>query len=197
MDAAGLAQPVRSLLPIALLLTLAGGYLDAYSWAAHGHVFSNAQTGNVVYFGLYAAAGDWRGAFGHLLPVAAFILGVLAAKLLGVQPVKHTFHATLLCQGCELATLAGLFLLRTRISDSWFVPAIAFVAALQTTSFGALGSLTFSSAVTTTNLLNSVSGLFAWLHTLRQRLRNLHDDGVSANGIAPVPQPADRGDLVA
>ena len=34
--------------PVAVMLTLAGGYLDAYTYSARGKVFANAQTGNIV-----------------------------------------------------------------------------------------------------------------------------------------------------
>ena len=33
--------------------------MDSYAYIAHGHVFANAQTGNVVLFAVNAAAGDW------------------------------------------------------------------------------------------------------------------------------------------
>ena len=33
---------------IAVLLAVVGGSLDAYSYVARGHVFANAQTGNIV-----------------------------------------------------------------------------------------------------------------------------------------------------
>ena len=41
------------LLLIAWLLALVGGYLDAYAYLAHGKVFANAQTGNVVFLAVY------------------------------------------------------------------------------------------------------------------------------------------------
>lgn len=43
---------------IAVLLAVVGGSLDAYSYVARGHVFANAQTGNIVLFGLHLAG--WR-----------------------------------------------------------------------------------------------------------------------------------------
>ena len=42
---------------IAVLLAVVGGSLDAYSYVARGHVFANAQTGNIVLFGLHLADG--------------------------------------------------------------------------------------------------------------------------------------------
>ena len=44
----------RGLLRIACLFAVVGGYLDAYSYLAHGHVFANAQTGNVVFLAVEA-----------------------------------------------------------------------------------------------------------------------------------------------
>ena len=87
---------ISGLFMIACLFTAAGGYLDAFSYIAHGHVFANAQTGNVVFFAVFASAGQWAQAWRHVPPIVAFSLGVAIAKLLGVQTQKHTFRATLL-----------------------------------------------------------------------------------------------------
>jgi uncharacterized membrane protein YoaK (UPF0700 family) len=40
----------RGMFIIAVFFTLAGGFMDAYSYLARGHVFANAQTGNIVLF---------------------------------------------------------------------------------------------------------------------------------------------------
>ena len=166
-EAAAPEQTLREhapLLRIGCLLTMCGGYLEAYAYMAHGHVFANAQTGNVVFFGLSVAAHDWPGALRHLVPVLAFTGGVMAAKLLGVRPEKHTYRATLICLTAELVVLCVLAALGTRFPAFWFVPVIAFAVALQITSFSELGPLTFNSAMTTGNLLNAIGGLFAWQH---------------------------------
>ena len=99
------ARGVRSLLAIACVFAIVGGYTDAYSYLAHGHVFANAQTGNVVFVGVYASGGEWGQAARHLPPIAAFILGVAVAHLLGVKSQKREFRATLACQSFELAIL--------------------------------------------------------------------------------------------
>ena len=48
-------QPSESM-ALGALLTLAGGFQDAYSYNGRGHVFANAQTGNVVLLGQNLAA---------------------------------------------------------------------------------------------------------------------------------------------
>ena len=44
-------------LRVGLVLALAGGYLDAYTYLCRGGVFANAQTGNMVLLGIRAAEG--------------------------------------------------------------------------------------------------------------------------------------------
>ena len=39
-------------LETAVLLTLCGGYLDAYTYFVRGGVFANAQTGNIIKLGI-------------------------------------------------------------------------------------------------------------------------------------------------
>jgi hypothetical protein len=42
-------------LGVAILLSVAGGFLDAFTWIAHDGVLANAQTANVVLLGVYDA----------------------------------------------------------------------------------------------------------------------------------------------
>jgi len=173
----GLSAPAKEpdhipgLFVIACLFTAAGGYLDAFSYIAHGHVFANAQTGNVVFFAVFASAGRWAQAWRHVPPIVAFSLGVAVARLLGVQTQKHTFRATLLCQEFEVAILAVLAVVGARLPNASIVPVISFVAALQNTSLDRIGPWSFNSAMTTGNLRDAVSGLVLWI-TGRETVEN-------------------------
>ena len=55
---------------IASLFAIVGGFLDAYSYLARGRVFAGAQTGNVVLFGVRAAAGN---CFARAVACSAFV----------------------------------------------------------------------------------------------------------------------------
>ena len=59
------------------LLTTTGGFLDVYTYVTRGHVFANAQTGNLVLLGLNCAEGNIRESVYYLFPVVAFALGIL------------------------------------------------------------------------------------------------------------------------
>jgi uncharacterized membrane protein YoaK (UPF0700 family) len=83
--------------------------MDAWVWMDHGHVFANAQTANVVLFGIHVAAGDFTTAARHVPPVMAFILGLVASRLsrawlkkagLNSRNVRLTVECVLLCGPC-------------------------------------------------------------------------------------------------
>lgn len=65
---------------LAVFLTLAGGFQDAYSYNCRGKVFANAQTGNIVLLGQNLAMGNWSMALRYVMPLAAFILGVYVTE---------------------------------------------------------------------------------------------------------------------
>jgi uncharacterized membrane protein YoaK (UPF0700 family) len=133
-------------------------FWDAYSYLARGGVFANAQTGNVVLFGVRAAAGNWTLAWETLPSIVAYVCGVAVARLLKVRPQKQTFRATLICQALELLVLLVLLFFGRFVPDFCAVSLIAFSAALQNTSFSNIGPWQFNSAMTTSNLRNAVSG---------------------------------------
>ena len=45
------------------ILAIVGGFLDSYSYLMRGHVFANAQTGNIVLFGVNLQKRDFTQAF--------------------------------------------------------------------------------------------------------------------------------------
>ena len=166
-QASGTSAPalrsLLSLITLECLFTLAGGYMDAYAFLAHGHVFANAQTGNVVLLAVSAAQADWVHAGRHVPPIIACALGVATAKLLSAQSSKHTFRATLTCQTVELVAMILLVVFGSSLPDPVVVPTLSFVAALQITSFDMLGPWGFNSAMTTGNLKSATIGAVLWL----------------------------------
>ena len=68
------------------LLAVAGGFFDAYTYLCRGGVFANAQTGNIVLFGLELAQREWIRALGYLVPIVACAVGVVVAEV-----VKHRY----------------------------------------------------------------------------------------------------------
>ena len=153
--------PPHATLEAAALLTLSGGFLDAFTYVGHGHVFANAMTGNVVLLGVFAAAGDWPQAWRHIPPIIAFLLGVFTAQLLGrPSPRPLLRHPALLCLVLEILFLCGAAWLPVSFPDLWLVLGLSFVAALQNSSFPKVGSWSYNSVMTTGNLRRFAEGLF-------------------------------------
>ena len=54
--------------------------MDAYSYLCRGEVFANAQTGNILLFGVNLSMGHWSKALQYVCPVLAFAIGIAAAE---------------------------------------------------------------------------------------------------------------------
>ncbi|MBU9737117.1 YoaK family protein [Diplocloster agilis] len=76
MTTAKVSTQMSESMTLAVFLTLAGGFQDAYSYNCRGKVFANAQTGNIVLLGQNLAQGNWDLVLRYLLPLAAFLAGV-------------------------------------------------------------------------------------------------------------------------
>lgn len=67
---------------LAAILTLSGGLMDAYSYMCRGQVFANAQTGNILLFGVNMSTGHFSAALQYICPVAAFAIGIAIADII-------------------------------------------------------------------------------------------------------------------
>jgi uncharacterized membrane protein YoaK (UPF0700 family) len=152
---------VNGTLRFAALLSAGGGFLDSYAWVAHGRVFTNAQTGNIILFGVFAAQ-EWRQALRHVPPMLAFFPGVFTAQGLHKRrfsddQVRAT--AVSLCVEGVILTIVGV--LSPALPDTVAVSAIAFAATMQSSGFQRVGKWTYTSVVTTANLRSLGETLFA------------------------------------
>lgn len=64
------------------LLMMSGGLMGAFTYSVRGNVFCNAQTGNIVLFGMALGNGDWKGAAYLLVPITAYGLGAVVSEIL-------------------------------------------------------------------------------------------------------------------
>ena len=61
------------------LLAFSGGFLDAYTFMTRDGTFANAETGNIVRVGIYAALGEYGKSLYYMIPVIAFAIGIFVA----------------------------------------------------------------------------------------------------------------------
>jgi uncharacterized membrane protein YoaK (UPF0700 family) len=142
---------------VAIVLSVAGGCLDAFTWIAHDGVLANAQTANVVLLGVYAATGQGEQALRHIPPIAAFAAGVFAGCRLraGADDASRRRLAPL-SLFIEVVVLAVVMALHSRVPAVAGTLGISFVAALQTVSFAKVEDGGYSSVMVTGNLRASV-----------------------------------------
>lgn len=149
---------------MAMLLSGAGGFLDAFTWLGHGGVFANAQTGNVVLLGIYAASGQWEKSLRHVPPILAFVIGVFVAFRLRLHESRRSRQRTaLLSLAIEIVFLLVVAMLPHDFPDLPIVLGVAFLAALQSTSFAKVEGSPYSSVMTTGNLRRTAELLFTGL----------------------------------
>ena len=104
-------QPSRSLL-VVVILTLSGGFMDAYSYMCRGKVFANAQTGNMLLLGVNLSMGNFGPALRYLLPVLAFCAGtavsIVARQLFHKRGLLHWRHVVVFVEALFLGVVAFL-----------------------------------------------------------------------------------------
>lgn len=69
-------------LSVMILITLSGGFQDAYTYWERGQVFANAQTGNFVLMSGYAFSGQWDLLLRYFIPVFFFAMGIFLCEFL-------------------------------------------------------------------------------------------------------------------
>ncbi len=147
----------------AALLASAGGFLDAFTYVGHGHVFANAMTANVVLLGVNGFAGDWQTALSHLPPIVAFLMGVSASQAMQLRSKKRGVAApyTSILRS-EIAVLLVLSFLRGPSKDLLFTIPIAFAASVQVQTFREVNGRPYNSTFTTGNLRALSEAVFSW-----------------------------------
>ena len=146
---------------VGALLSLAGGFLDAYTYITRGGVFANAQTGNMVLLGLRLSQQRWADSLLYLIPILAFAAGVLLAEWIrsAFRKNQHLhWRQLVLVIECVLLLTIG-FVPSGRWNPSVNI-AISFVCALQAESFRTVHGLTYATTMCTGNLRSGTELLF-------------------------------------
>lgn len=141
----------------ALLLTLANGFLDAYTYLARGGVFANVQTANVIFGAIDTSERKFVLALAHLWPLLAFIAGVALASHIKSGRVErllpHPLRWTMAVQALALAVIGFV---PASVPHSYVTVPISFLAAMQIGLFRNIGDLVYLPVATTGNLMRLV-----------------------------------------
>lgn len=135
------------------LLAVSGGFMDAYSYIQRDHVFANAQTGNILLFGVNLSEGNYSGAMHYFLPVLAFIAGIASAEFVRMRERNflHWRQVSVITEAVILAAVA-FFPLSLNLPANAL---ISFACGIQVESFRKIRG---NSAATTMCIGNMRSG---------------------------------------
>lgn len=134
-------------------LSIVGGFLDAYTFIGRGGVFANAQTGNIVLFGVYASQGEWGQALLHIPPILAFVLGVIIAESIKNKPL-HFFMLDWkqIVLILEIIVLFIVGFIPNTVPNIVVNVTISFVTSVQLSAFRKLIDSPYSTTMSTGNL---------------------------------------------
>lgn len=155
---------IEESLGLALLLAVVGGFLDAYTFIGRGAIFANAQTGNIVLLGIYASKGEWQQAVRVILPIMAFILGVLASETIKHLDTRGRIRGW--AEGVLLLEILVLFavgFVPQTVPNIFVTVTIAFIASVQVSSFRKLVDSPYSSTMCTGNLRYASRAMFLFV----------------------------------
>lgn len=159
-----LKSTIHESLLIGILLAIVGGFLDIYTYILKGHVFANAQTGNMVLMGLKIANHDFQGALYYLLPISAFFLGIVISEF-----IKHKTNNTQYLQWEHLILIIEIIILTIIAFIPKYIPhlvcnvTIGLVCSLQVNTFRTTNGLPYASTMCTGNLRSAGQKLSAYL----------------------------------
>ncbi len=111
--------------------------LDIYTYVVRGKVFANAQTGNIVLFGLNIAEGNVKESFYYLIPILAFMLGVFIAEKIRKYFTnnKTKIHWRQVIIIIEMITILIVSFVPRGRFNMFVNVAISFICSMQVESF--------------------------------------------------------------
>ena len=156
---------------LGMILACVGGFLDAYTYICRGGVFANAQTGNIVLLGIKLAQGNFLESMKYLIPIIAFVLGVLIAEIVRKRYKNSVrVHWRQIIIVCEMLVLIGIAFIP---DGSWYDTLanvlVSFVCSLQVQSFRKFDGNAMATTMCTGNLRSATEILCRYAETKDRR----------------------------
>lgn len=148
---------------LGMLLAISGGFMDAYSYIERDHVFANAQTGNILLFGVHLSEGNWIMAVRYFFPVLAFVLGIAVAE--GIRSYNSPkLHWRQISVVVEAVILAGVAFIP--LSMNLFANALtSFACGVQVESFRKIRGSGIATTMCIGNLRSATQNLMDYRKT--------------------------------
>ena len=158
------SEQVSNSFALYVVMTIAGGFLDAYTYIVRGGVFANTQTGNIVQCGMALMSGDFFSCLRYLFAVVSFTLGIfLVVYVRDIRHIQslHWRQETVLIEAAILLVVAFLPESYNTVANTL----VAFACGIQLQTFRKVGEYTFTTTMATGNLRSFAYALVYSLNT--------------------------------
>ena len=145
-------------------LALSGGCMDAYSYLFRDEVFANAQTGNMLLFGVYLVKRDYASALKYLWPVLAFSFGIILSDVIRNKTRNTYLHwrqAALVVEIIILFFVSGFSQEKNNVANAL----ISFVCGVQVETFRSVRGNAIATTMCIGNLRSGIYNFDAYLLT--------------------------------
>ena len=174
------------MLAIGLLLSLTGGFLEAYTYMLRGSVFCNAQTSNLALMTLHLVQGNIRQGLYYPIPIVEFFLGTLLALQLRDRLINSRIHWESVLILIEAAILFLIGFVPLSAPNAIANVTISFICAMQYETFRVAGGLPYASTFITGNLRMTAEHFYQWTIRREHQARRMFFNYVGVIGIFAV-----------
>jgi len=152
------------------ILALSGGYMDAYTYLFRDGVFANAQTGNMILFGIHLSEGNLKGSLRYFFPVISFVLGVFLAQLLRMR-LKNSIrlHWRQIAVALEIIVLSAVAFLGTDL-NLLANSMVSFACGIQVQSFRKIHGNSLATTMCIGNIRSATDLLCTYLHVKEKQI---------------------------
>lgn len=165
---------------LSAILSLSGGFQDAYTYQLRGRVFANAQTGNVVLMSQHFLMKEWRAGFHYLLPVIAFAFGIFIAESIGHRYKNiRKIHWRQIILAVEIFVLTIVGFLPARYNTLANI-LVSFSCAMQVQTFRKVNGYGYASTMCIGNLRSGTESLSVFIRERKKEalMKALHYYGI-------------------
>lgn len=150
---------------VGVLLSCTGGFLDAYTYLLRGKVFANAQTGNMVLFGISLLEKNITAMFRYLLPIISFFFGILIAELIKdyFKEKEHIhWRQVIIILECIVLAITAFMPSSLNLAANSM---ISFVCSLQVEAFRKVHGNPYATTMCTGNLRSASWNFYTYTRT--------------------------------
>lgn len=165
---------------LSAIISLSGGFQDAYTYNLRDKVFANAQTGNIVLMSQHLMSGEWGKSLHYFMPILAFAVGIIMAEQLSHKFKNykkiHWRQMVILIEIILLAVVAFIPESHNMLANSL----VSLACAMQVQSFRKVNGYPYASTMCIGNLRSGTESLSIYLRNHEKSIlkKALHYYGI-------------------